>query len=188
MVPDVLVVAEAIDGGEVLDCLCKQPVDLLLLDLNMPGISGADLIRRVRGHWATLPILVLSMHNEPQVAAQMLKAGATGYITKDCEPDLLLAAIRKVASNNRYIAPDIAEKIAFEATSTSTEVPHSQLSEREREVFRLLTTGLGVNDIAAKLSISNKTVSTHKLRLMEKLNLSSMADLMRYAMQHKLLG
>jgi len=188
MVPDFLVVAEAIDGGEVMDCLRRQPVDLLLLDLNMPGISGADLIRRIKDHWETLPILVLSMHNEPQVAARALKAGATGYITKDCEPELLLAAIRKVAANVRYIAPDIAEKIAFDATSTATDVPHGQLSEREREVFQLLTTGLGVNDIAAKLSISNKTVSTHKLRLMEKLNLSSMADLMRYAMHHKLLG
>jgi DNA-binding NarL/FixJ family response regulator len=118
----------------------------------------------------------------------MLKAGASGYITKDCEPDILLAAIRKVATNGKYIDPDLAEKMVFDVTSAVQRPAHSLLSERELEVFRLLTTGKGVNEIALQLAISNKTVSTHKVRLMEKMNLPSMADLMRYAMHHGLLG
>ena len=188
LMPDFEVVGEATNGNEVLACLRQAPFDLLLLDMNMPGISGADLITRVKAHRADLPILVLSMHNEPQVAARALKAGANGYITKDCEPEILMAAIRKVAARGKYIDPDLAEKMVFDITSSAQRPPHSLLSERELEVFRLLTTGQGVNDIATELAISNKTVSTHKLRLMEKLNLSSMAELMRYAMQHNLLN
>lgn len=188
LVPDLEVVGEAVNGSEVLEHLRHEPFDLLLLDLNMPGISGADLIRRVKAHRADLPILVLTMHNEPQVATRMLKAGAAGYITKDCEPDILLAAIRKVAAKGKYIAPDLAENMVFDLTSTAQRPPHSLLSDRELEVFRLLTTGQGVNEIATQLAISNKTVSTHKVRLMEKMKFSSMADLMRYAMQHALLG
>ena len=188
LAPDIHVAAEAAHGGEVLEQLRRVQVDLLLLDLNMPGISGADLIARVQSHWANLPILVLSMHNEPQVAARALKAGAAGYITKDCEPEILLAAIRKVAAKGQYIAPEIAEKMVFDITSTAQRPPHSYLSERELETLRLLIAGKSVNDIAAQLAISNKTVSTHKVRLMEKLNLASMADLMRYAMQYDLLN
>ena len=186
--PDLKVVGEAVNGNEVLECLRQEPFDLLLLDLNMPGISGVDLITRVKAHRPELPILVLSMHNEPQVAARALKAGANGYITKDCEPDVLLTAIRKVAARGNYIAPELAEKMVFDVTSTALHPPHSLLSNRELEVLRLLMTGKGVNEIAEQLSISNKTVSTHKVRLMEKMNLSSMADLMRYAMQHDLLS
>lgn len=188
LMPDFEVVGEATNGNEVLARLREAPFDLLLLDMNMPGISGADLITRVKAHQADLPILVLSMHNEPQVAARALKAGANGYITKDCEPEILMTAIRKVAARGKYIDPDLAEKMVFDVTSSAPRPPHNLLSERELEVFRLLTAGQGVNDIATELAISNKTVSTHKLRLMEKLNLSSMAQLMRYAMQHNLLG
>lgn len=188
LMPDFEVVAEATNGSEVLACLRQARFDLLLLDMNMVGISGSDLIARVKAHQPDLPILVLSMHNEPQVAARALKAGASGYITKDCEPEILMAAIRKVAARGKYIDPDLAEKMVFDVSSSAQRPPHSLLSGRELEVFRLLTTGQGVNDIATQLAISNKTVSTHKVRLMEKLNLTSMADLMRYAMQHDLLG
>lgn len=187
LTPDFQVVREACNGSEVLECLRQELFDLLLLDLNMPGISGVDLIERVKAHQADLPILVLSMHNEPQVAARVLKAGADGYITKDCEPGVLLSAIRKVAAHGRYIAPELAERMVFDVTSTAPRPPHSQLSDRELEIFRLLISGKGVNEIAAQLVISNKTVSTHKLRMLEKMKLSSMADLMRYAMQHDLL-
>ena len=188
LVPDMAVVAEAVTGADVLQCLQQGGLDLLLLDLNMPGISGTDLIARVRAHRPDLPMLVLSMHNEAQVAARALKAGANGYMTKDCEPDILLAAIRKVASGGKYIAPDLAEKMVFDAAAMTQRPPHSLLSEREQDVFRLLTQGLGVNEIAAQLAISGKTVSTHKLRLMEKMKLSNIAELMRYAMLHDILG
>jgi DNA-binding NarL/FixJ family response regulator len=186
--PDVVVQGEATNGSEVLAQLRQASFDLLLLDLNMPGINGADLITRAKAHHPDVPILVLSMHNESQVAARVLKAGASGYITKDCEPEVLLAAIRKVAARGRYIAPEIAEQIAFDASSTSSTVPHHDLSNRELEVFRLLIAGLSVNDIASQLAISNKTVSTHKIRMFEKLKLANMADLMRYAMAHDLLS
>ncbi len=188
LAPDLQVVAEASSGAEVLACLRQIPIDLLLLDLNMPGISGADLIARVKAHQSDLPILVFSMHNEPLVATRMLKAGASGFITKDCEPDILLAAVRKVAAHGNYIEPGIAERMAFDATSTAVRPLHTLLSDRELEVFRLLTSGQSVNAIATRLAISNKTVSTHKTRLMEKLNLAGMAELMRYAMAHDLLG
>jgi DNA-binding NarL/FixJ family response regulator len=154
----------------------------------MPGTSGADLIARLKAYGANFPILILSMHNEPEVAARALRAGASGYITKDCEPEILLAAIRKVSAGGRYIAPELAEQIAFDSTSVEPAPLHNLLSGRELQVFRLLTTGKSVNDIAELLVISNKTVSTHKVRLMEKMNLSNVADLTRYAIQHKLLA
>lgn len=187
LAPDLLVVGEAVNGGEVLEWLRGEPIDLLLLDLNMPGISGTDLISRVCAHRPDLPILVLSMHNEPQVASRALKAGAKGYVTKDSEPETLLRAIRKVAAHGRFIVPELAEQMVFDATSANAGPAHTLLSDRELQVFRQLTNGRGVNDIARELAISNKTVSTHKARLMEKLQLGSMADLMRYAMEHKLL-
>lgn len=188
LVPDFEVVGEAGNGAEVLESLRHEPFDLLLLDLNMAGISGADLITRVKAHRADLPILVLSMQNDPQVVARMLRAGANGYITKDCNPDILLMAIRKVAANGNYIAPDLAEKMVFDVTSSARRSLHSLLSDRESDVFRLLTTGISVREIAEQLFISAKTVSTHKARLMEKMNLSSMVDLVRYAVQHDIQG
>lgn len=183
---DIEVSREACDGAEVMGLLRQEPFDLLLVDLNMPGISGADLISRVRLHYPNLPILVLSMHNKPQVAAQVLKAGANGYITKDCEPNQLLAAIRKVAAKGQYIDSHIATAMAFNATSTAQRPLHSLLSDRELAVLRLLTQGLTVKEIGVQLAISGKTASTYKTRLLEKLNLTSIADLTRYAMEHDL--
>ncbi|MCF8156497.1 MAG: response regulator transcription factor [Rhodoferax sp.] len=185
--PDLQVVGEAVNGDGVLAWLAQDGCDLILLDLNIPGISGAELIACIKKDVNAYPILVLTMHNEPSIAARMLKAGADGYITKDCESDVLLSAIRTVAAHGKYIAPEIASKLALEMTSAQAGAPHQSLSERELQVLRLLIAGDGLNDIAARLSISNKTVSTHKTRVMEKLKLSNMAELMRYAMQHRLL-
>ena len=183
-VADLQVVGEASNGAEVLARVRHDDLDLLLLDMNMPGISGADLIRRVKLQRPVLPILVLSMHNAPQVAAQALKAGASGYVTKDSEPETLITAIRKVAAGGRYIVPELAEQMVFDVRSNSEGPAHTLLTERELEEFRLLVTGKSSNEIAGLLAISNKTVSTHKTRLMEKMNISSMADLMRYAIEH----
>ncbi len=188
LAPDISVQAEAVDGSQVLDGLRSELPDLLLLDINMPGLSGPDLITRIKSHWPALPILVLSMHNEAQVAARVLKAGASGYVTKDSEMEVLLAAIRKVAGGGKFIVPELAEKLVFDVSLGSDRAAHHTLSDREQEVFRMLVAGQGVNDIAEQLCISNKTVSTHKTRLMEKLNLSSTAELVRYAMQHGLLN
>jgi DNA-binding NarL/FixJ family response regulator len=188
LVSDLEVVGEAASGAEVLERLRQHPCDLLLLDLNMPGISGADLIAQVKAHLSNLPILVLSMHNEPQVAASMLKAGASGYITKDCEPEVLLAAIRTVAAHGNYIDPVIAAKMVFDRPAAPQDPLHLRLSERELEIFNLLITGHSLMAIGAQLFISSKTVSTHKARLMEKLKVDNMAGLMRYAMQHDMLS
>jgi len=185
--PDMTVVGEARDGAEVMVLLRQTPVDLLLLDLNMPGIQGPDLVQRIKGHHPGLPILMLSMHKEPQFAARLLKAGVQGYITKDCEPDILLAAIRKVAAGGRYIDPDLAEMIVFTDPTHGQQPSHSLLSDREAQVLRLLASGKGVNEIGRELAISSKTVSTHKARLMEKLELTNIADLMRYAIEHQLM-
>ena len=187
LMPDLEVVGEASNSAEVLELL-RSPLalDLLLLDLNMEGLGAADLIGRIRSRREHLPILVLSMHNEPQVASRMLKAGANGYITKDCDADVLLAAIRKVAAGGKSIAPALAERMVFEVASNMARPLHAFLSGREAEVLHMLIAGVGVNDIARQLGISNKTVSTHKIRLMEKLRAGSMAELMRYAIDNGL--
>lgn len=187
LAPDIELAGEAANGAEVLQLLHQGVFDLLLLDMNMPGVSGVDLIARIKLNWAGLPILVFTMHNETQVAIRALKAGASGYITKDSDPERLLAAIRKVSAGGKYIDPVLAEQMAFDVTSPNLRVlPHVLLSDREFEVFRLLVAGKGVNEIADQLSISNKTVSTHKIHLMEKMNLGSVAELVRYAVQHGL--
>lgn len=187
LTPDIIVAAEAINGAQVLEALQRERFDLILLDMTMPGLSGPDLITRIRALLDSPPILVVSMHNEPQIARHAISAGANGYITKDNNPELLLAAVHKVAFGSRFIDPAIAEAIAFESTPVVWERPaHESLSNRELQIFTLLAQGATVNEIADQLSISNKTVSTHKARLMEKMGLTTMADLVRYAMTHKL--
>lgn len=188
MTLDMHAAAEACNGKEVLLALQTQSFDLLLLDLNLPGFCGADLIARVQARHPDLPVLMFSMHNEPQIARRILQAGASGYLTKDSEPDLILSAIRRVASGGRYIAPALAEQIALEATSSQPTLPHTQLSNREADIFLRLIQGIGIKDIAADLHISHKTVSTHKARLLVKLKLHSITDLVRYAMEHQLLA
>lgn len=187
IIPEMEVVAEAVDGDSVLDTLRHTRCDILLMDLNMPGISGPDLIARVKSHWPNQPVLVLSMHDTAQIASRALKAGADGYVTKDSEPEVLLAAIRKIAAGGRFISSEVAQKMALLATVSGDLLPHNSLSDREFDVFKCLIKGMGVNDIAAQLSISNKTVSTHKARLLDKMHLTSVAELTRYAMDNQLL-
>ena len=185
---DLHVAAEASNGAQVLDLLRQERFSILLLDITMPGISGPDLIERIRISDNPPPILVLSMHNEPQIARRALRAGAAGYLTKDSCPETLLAAVRKVAAGGRFLAPSLAEALAFEASSSSaSNTSHEQLSDREFQIFVLLARGAGVNEIAKQLVISNKTVSTHKARLMEKMGFASNADRVRYAVTQGLV-
>lgn len=187
---DICVVHEAMNGNEVLELLreAKQAVDLVLLDMSMPGVSGANLIARIVARYPTTPILVLSMHDEPQIARRALNAGAMGYLTKDSEPEILLSAIRKTAQGKRFICPVLAEQMVFAVKGEKTGHPHESLSEREQEVMLLLVKGKSLNDIADQLAISSKTVSTHKMRLMKKLNINTNADLVRYAIEYKLIA
>jgi DNA-binding NarL/FixJ family response regulator len=184
---DIAVVGEAVNGGEVLEALRAGGIDLILLDMTMPGISGANLITRLRTHDACPPILVLSMHNELQIARRALTAGASGYLTKDSDPRTLMNAIRKVAAGGRFIDPVLAEKMVFDSGGAAERPPHEVLSEREFDILRLLVHGKSVNDIADDLKISNKTVSTHKARLMQKMDFHNNAELVRYAVAHGLV-
>jgi len=187
-ISDFQVVGEAANGGELLAQLRELAVDLVLLDFDMPGISGADLIARVRSHYPQLPVLVLSMHNEAHLALRALKAGATGYITKDCNLDILLPAIRQVAGGKAFIAPSMAEQMVLQEITGVQQAPHLLLTARELQVLQLLVSGLAVHEIGTELAISNKTVSTHKARAMEKMALTNTADLMRYALLQGLDG
>lgn len=180
---DIDVAGEAVDGDQVLDALNHELYDLVLLDLSMPGVNGVELIQRIREQWPGQRILVFSMHEEAQMAAQALKAGTDGYITKDSDPDVILSAIYKVASGGKYIDSKLAEAILFEGESDSDE-PHEKLSNREIQILRMLADGKTVTEIADELALSAKTVSTHKMRLMKKMNISNNADLYRYVLEH----
>lgn len=183
---EVIVAGEAINGGQVLDTLHAGGIDLVLLDITMPGVSGVDLIQRIRAHESYPPILVLSMHNELPIARRVLSAGASGYLTKDNKPEMLMTAIRKVVAGGRFIDPELAEQMVFESNSSAQCPSHEILSDREFHILRLLAGGKSVNQVAEELSISNKTVSTHKARLMQKMNFQNNADLVRYAITHNL--
>jgi DNA-binding NarL/FixJ family response regulator len=181
------VTGEAAQGSEVVEKLRTIEVDLLLLDMTMPGISGVDLIRRVRADQPALPVLVLSIHNEAQVASRALRAGATGYVTKDSDPEVLLTAIRKLADGGRFIDPKLVDAMVFEKHAGDVP-PHEVLSDREFQVLQLLAAGKSINDIADMCALSAKTISTHKMRLMQKLGLANNAEVIRYAIRHGLIG
>lgn len=186
--PDLELAGEAKDGWEVLERVRIGGFDLLLTDLSMPGPSGVDLVKRVHDESPRLPVLVLSMHDEAQIATRTIKAGARGYLTKDSEPEILLTAIRKVAAGGHYIDPELASRLVFghEAAGDDS-TPHACLSDREYQVFLQLAHGMSINDIAAALHLSAKTVSTHKFRLMQKMQFESLSELVRYALRHKLV-
>lgn len=186
LIDDIEVVGDVTNGMQAMERLRKGDVELVLLDLTMPGLSGESLIERIRSHYAELRILVLSMHNDTQVAQRVLKAGANGFACKDSDTDALLAAIRKVAMGGRYLDPVVAEKLAFEAVGIDAPAGHGILSDRELQVLRLLAKGNSINKIADDLLVSNKTVSTHKARMMEKMGFSSNADMVRYAIANGL--
>ncbi|MEW6612256.1 MAG: response regulator [Pseudomonadota bacterium] len=184
---DIVVAGEAADGYEVLEQVRRQAFDVVSLDMSMPRLSGVDLIKRIKLERSGLPILILSMHNEGQFAMRALKAGASGYLTKDSDPETLIAAIRKVAVGRKFIDPTLVEEVVFETVLSDGQAPHGLLSDREFQIFQLIVSGKGLNDIAAQLSLSAKTVSTYKARLMQKLGVSNNADLVRYALKHGLI-
>jgi len=183
--PDLAIADEAASGTEVMEKLQAGEFEVLLMDVSMPGTDPVDLIKRVKAQHPLVTVLVHSMHAESPVASRMLKAGASGYITKDSEPEQLLAALRKVAAGGRYIGAALAEQLAF-GNGTSKPL-HELLSDRESQVFFLLASGKTLKAIARELHLSPKTASTYKTRIMEKLNLKSDAELIRYALAHHLV-
>jgi two-component system invasion response regulator UvrY len=185
--PEMVVAGEATTGQEVLDKVRAETWDVVVLDISMPDRSGLDVLKQLRSERPKLPVLVLSMHSEDQYAVRVLKAGASGYLTKDSAPDELVKAIRKVVSGRRYVSSLLAEKLAFEIGTDSSRLPHETLSDREFQVLRLIAAGKSVTEIAAELYLSVKTVSTYRARMLEKMNLGTTAELIHYAMQNHLI-
>jgi DNA-binding NarL/FixJ family response regulator len=186
-VGDLTVIAEAKNGGEVMQCVREHAFDVLLLDMSMPGRSGIELIKQVHQEKPKLRILVLSMHEEEQYAVRALKAGAAGYLTKESASEQLIAAIRKVAAGGAYITSAVAEQFALGAMANSSGPLHAALSDREYQVFEMLVAGKSVTEVADRLNLSVKTVSTHKARIMQKMNMTNPAELIRYAINHRLV-
>ncbi|PKO15593.1 DNA-binding response regulator [candidate division BRC1 bacterium HGW-BRC1-1] len=187
--PEFTVVGEAANAQEILAQLRSLKVDVLLMDITMPGRNGIEVLKDVHLEWPDLPVLMLSIHPEDQYAMRALKAGAVGYLTKESAPEELVGAVQKVLSEGRYVSPVMAQRLAAEAGNANkgSEV-HSLLSDREYDVLLKIGSGLGVSQIASELSLSVKTVSTYRSRLLEKLQMDSNAALIRYVIENNLLS
>jgi DNA-binding NarL/FixJ family response regulator len=185
---DMVVDGEAGNGQELMQLLRAREWDLLLMDMSMPGRSGIELIKQIKREKPKLPILVLSMHQEQEYAVRAVRAGASGYLNKDSASELLVSAIRKIAHGGVFVSPAVADLlVAGFARGADVAAPHKLLSDREYQVFRMMVHGKSVTEIAHELALSVKTVSTHKTRVMEKMQLDSLAELVRYAIEHRLL-
>lgn len=182
-----LVCLEASNGMEVLEVARKGECDLVILDLNMPGRHGLDILKDLQYEFPDLPVLVLSMHDESQYAVRVIKSGAAGYMTKDCAPTELVQAVEKVIEGGRYITTSLADKLASNIRKKAGLVPHETLSDREYQVLCLIAGGKLLKEIAAELSLSVKTVSTYRTRIMEKMNMKSNSEITRYAINNRLI-
>jgi DNA-binding NarL/FixJ family response regulator len=183
---DMEVAAEAATGHQLLDILRHDHVDVVVLDLSMPGIPGMDLIQRIRSDFPRVTVLVLTMHAEEHYAMRAFRCGAHGYLTKDSAGDQLVSAIRKISQGGLYVTPAMAERLAIGLRQVSQAPLHDTLSNRELEVYRRIVAGMRLTDIADALHLSIKTVSTHKSRIMEKLGLDGIASLVRYGLENNL--
>jgi DNA-binding NarL/FixJ family response regulator len=179
-------ITEAGTAFQALECLRRQPFALAIVDLSMPGMTGLELIRRIKSEYPSVAVLVLSMHAEEQYALRAFKAGANGYLTKDSAPSELLAAVRKVASGGAYVTASLAERVVQQLSGANRAPRHAELTDRELDVLKRIVAGERLTDIAQALHLSVKTVSTHKTRIQDKLQLPSMAALIRYGLEHHL--
>ena len=184
---DLEVTGEAANGNQALEKIRERNWSLVILDLSMPGRSGIELIKLMKAERPKLPILIFSMHPEEQYAVRVIRAGASGYLSKEEDSDHFLPAIRRVAMGGMFISPKVAELLAADASPGTNTHLHSNLSNREHEVLVRIVKGISLTDIAGEFSLSIKTISTHKTHILSKLGLSNQADLIRYAIEHKLL-
>ena len=184
---DLELVAEAADGTQVMQRVREQEFDLLVLDLSMPGRSGMELIKWVKAEKPRLRILVLSMHQETQYAVRAIKSGASGYLPKESAPEQLEQAIRKIAGGGAYISAEVAEQLALGAMPNAQGALHETLSDREFDILRRLAAGESVSVIAASLTLSVKTISTHKANGMVKMGLANQSELVRYMLKNGLI-
>jgi two-component system invasion response regulator UvrY len=185
--PDMTVAAEAADGHEVLAKVREAEFNVVLLDLSIPGLSGLDVLKQLKSEKPGLRVLVLSVHPEEQYAVRVLRAGASGYVTKASAPEQLIAAIRKVHQGRKYVSASLAERLAQQLDPESATLPHESLSDREYQVLCLLASGKTVTEIGAELALSVKTVSTYRSRILEKMAMKSNAELTHYAIQNRLV-
>ena len=184
---DLSVVGEARNGQEVVELSRKVPWEVAVLDYNMPGKNGLELIKELRQRYPGRAVLVLSMYPEDRYAVRALKAGAAGYLTKESAPEELVSAIRKVAGGGRYVTPTLGEKLALELEDNRGKPLHETLSDREYQVMWMIASGKTVRQIADELFLSPNTVSTHRTRILRKMNMKSYAELMHYAIAHHLV-
>lgn len=185
---DIDIAREVGDGQELLKALREESFDVVLLDLMLPGRSGLEVLKQIKQEFPRQPVIILSSHKEDIYAMRAIKAGAAGYICKDYAADTLIEAVRKVAQGGNYISASVAELLAREIIApTSDELPHKQLSDREYQVFLLIAAGLSSTQVAEKLSLSIKTVSTHRARIKEKTQLANTSEIVRYAITHQLV-
>jgi len=182
-----VMIDEASNEQEVLDKVWNDDYDLVVLDIAMPGRSGLDVLKELRSHKPKLPVLILSMYPEEQYAVRVLKAGASGYLTKDSAPSELMAAVQKISQGKKYISPSLAEKLAVDLDASLEKALHEGLSDREYQVMCMIASGKTVKEIAEVLSLSVKTISTYRSRILEKMRMTNNAALTRYALQNKLV-
>ena len=185
--PDIVVRGEAANADEVFAQLRLGAWDVLVLDINMPGRSGVDVLKEIKRQRAKLPVLILSMHAEEQYAARVFKAGASGYLPKESAPDELVKAIRKVHGGGRYVSPAQAEKLLYLLNQDNGERPHETLSDREYEVLRRIASGRTISQIGVDMKLSVKTVSTYRTRLLEKMRMKTNAELTHYGIKQRLV-
>lgn len=181
------VFGEAANSQEALDCVWKEPWNIVILDVTMPGLSGLEVLKEIKRARPKLPVLILSMHPEDQFAVRLLKAGASGYMTKESAPEELVGAVNKAVAGGRYVSVALAEKLASLIVHDVQTAPHENLSDREFLILRLIASGKQVSGIARELSLSVKTISTYRSRLLEKMSMSNNAELVHYAFQHHLV-
>jgi two-component system, NarL family, invasion response regulator UvrY len=178
-------VAESATAEELINKVFTAPWDVLISDISMPGRSGLEALQEIHLRYPKLPVLILSMHPEEQYAIRALKAGASGYCSKDQAQEELINAVQKILAGKKYITPSLAETLVSQLESNA--IPHERLSDRELNVFKLLAAGKSVSEIAAILSLGSTTISTYRARILEKMNYKTNADLTRYALENKLI-
>jgi DNA-binding NarL/FixJ family response regulator len=181
------VAGEAGSGAETVKMVRESEWDLLLLDITMPDMNGVDTLQQIKRNKPDLPVLILSMHPEDQYAINLLRAGANGYVCKECAPEQLIGAIRTVIAGRRYVSPTLGDQLAGDLSGDTQKAPHTELSEREFQVFCKLAAGQAVSEIANELFLSVKTVSTYRSRILEKMGMKTNANLTYYAIKHGLI-
>ena len=184
---EMLVTGEAADGREVMRKILAEDYDVVILDINMPGRDGIEVLSEIKAVKPNVAVLILSMYSEEQFALRALRAGASGYLTKESAPVELTSAIRKVAQGSKYLSAAVAQLLAYEVDTCLEKLSHEKLSDREYEVMLQITSGKKINEIAAELNLSSKTISTYRTRLLEKMGMETNAELTQYALRYGLL-